>query len=71
VKGTVGKKALDEINAAQFSAKAVEPHSTQSGFLFFDVSGLSSPLAGARFYLSGVRDAKGGDLLYFEIYFEK
>jgi hypothetical protein len=71
VKGTVGKKALDEINAAQFSAKAVEPHSTQSGFLFFDVSGLSSPLAGARFYLTGIRDAKGGDLLYFEIYFDK
>ena len=71
VKGTVGKKALDEINAAQFSAKAVEPHSTQSGFLFFDVSGISSPLAGARFYLSGIRDAKGGDLLYFEIYFDK
>jgi hypothetical protein len=71
VKGAVGKKALDEIDAAQFTAKAVEPHSTQSGFLFFDVSGVSSPLAGARFYLTGVRDAKGGDLLYFEIPFEK
>ena len=71
VKGAVGKKALDEIDAAQFTAKAVEPHSTQSGFLFFDVSGISSPLAGARFYLTGLRDGKGGDLLYFEIPFEK
>jgi hypothetical protein len=71
VKGAVGKKALDEINAAQFTAKAVEPHSTQSGFLFFDVSGISSPLAGARFYLTGLRDGKGSDLLYFEIPFEK
>jgi len=71
VKGAVSKKALDEIDGAQFSAKAVEPHSTQSGFMFFDVSGISSPLAGGRFYMTGVRDAKGNDLLYFEIYFQK
>jgi hypothetical protein len=71
VKGAVGKKALDEMDAAQFTAKAVEPHSTQSGFVFFDVSGISSPLAGARFYLTGLRDAKGGELLYFEIPFQK
>jgi len=71
VKGAVGKKALDEIDGAQFSAKAVEPHSTQSGFMFFDVSGISSPLAGGRFYMTGLRDAKGNDLLYFEIYFQK
>jgi hypothetical protein len=71
VKGAVGKKALDEMNAAQFSAKAVEPHSTQSGFVFFDVAGITSPLEGARFYLTGLRDSKGGDLLYFEIHFPK
>ena len=71
VKGAVGKKALDEMDAAQFTAKAVEPHSTQAGFVFFDVSGISSPLAGARFYLTGLRDAKGTELLYFEIPFQK
>jgi hypothetical protein len=71
VKGAVGKKALDEIDAAQFTAKAVEPHSTQSGFVFFDVSGISSPLAGGRFYLTGLRNSKGTELLYFEIYFQK
>lgn len=70
-KGAIGKKALDEIDRAQFSAKAVEPHSTQSGFVFFDVSGISAPLAGGRFYMTGVRDAKGAELLYFEIPFEK
>jgi hypothetical protein len=70
VKGAVGKKALDEMDAAQFTAKAVEPHSTQSGFVFFDVSGISSPLEGGRFYLTGLRDAKGGELLYFEIHFQ-
>jgi hypothetical protein len=71
VKGTVGKEALDEINEAQFGAKAVEPHSTQSGFLFFDVSEISAPLAGANFYLTGVHDAKGNELMYFEIPLEK
>lgn len=71
VKGSVGKKALDEMDAAQFTAKAVEPHSTQAGFVFFDVSGISSPLEGARFYLTGLRNAKGSELLYFEIPFQK
>ena len=67
VKGTVGKQALEEIQSAQFGARAVEPHTTQAGFLFFDVSGVSTPLAGARFYLTGVRDSKGDELMYFEI----
>lgn len=71
VKGAISKQAMDEINAAQFSARAVEPHSTQSGFLFFDVSGISTPLAGANFYLTGVNDAGGGELMYFEIPLEK
>lgn len=71
VKGAVPKKVLDELQAAQFSAKAVEPHGTQSGFMFFDVSGISTPLAGARFYLTGLQDAKGNDLMYFEIPLEK
>lgn len=71
IKGAVSKEALEEINSAQFSAKAVEPHATQSGFLFFDVAGISTPLAGATFYLTGVRDEKGQELMYFEIPMEK
>jgi hypothetical protein len=71
VKGAVPKKVMDEIQAAQFSAKAVEPHGTQSGFMFFDVEGISTPLAGARFYLTGLQNAKGNDLMYFEIPLEK
>src|ERR1700730_18819328 len=35
VKGTISKKEMDEIESSQFAAKAVEPHGTQSGFLFF------------------------------------
>ena len=71
VKGGLSKQAIEEIDNAQFVAKAVEPHSTQSGFLFFDVSDISVPLAGAHFYLTGVRDAKGNELMYFEIPLEK
>ena len=59
------------IPAGEFEAKAVEPRSTQSGFVFFDVSGISTPLAGAHLYLTGLRDAKGNDLMYFEIPMEK
>ena len=71
VKGGVNKKTWNEIEQAQFGAKAVEPHSTVRGFLFFDIAGISNPLAGANFYLTGVQDAKGTELMYFEIPMEK
>lgn len=71
VKGGVNRKTWDEIEQAQFGAKAVEPHSTVRGFLFFDIADISNPLAGANFYLMGVRDARGNELMYFEIPMEK
>jgi hypothetical protein len=71
IKGGVSQKQLEEIERAQFGARAVEPHSTQAGFLFFDVSGISSPLSGASFYLTGVHDAKGNEIMYFEIPFDR
>jgi hypothetical protein len=71
VKGTIGKKEMEEIESSQFAAKAVEPHGTQSGFLFFDVSGISSPLPGANIDITGVADAKGEELMYFEIPVDK
>jgi hypothetical protein len=71
VKGTVSKSTQDELQNAQFAARAVEPHTTQAGFMFFDVSGISTPLAGAQFYLTGVRDGNGNELMYFEIPLEK
>ena len=67
VKGTISQKEMDEIESSQFAAKAVEPHGTQSGFLFFDVGGISSPLPGANIDITGVADAKGSELMYFEI----
>ncbi len=71
VKGLVTKKEMDEIESSQFAAKAVEPHTTQSGFLFFDVGGISSVLPGADIDITGVADAKGQELLYFEIAVDK
>jgi hypothetical protein len=71
VKGTLSRKEMDEVEASQFAAKAVEPHGTQSGFLFFDVGGVSNPLTGAEIDVTGVDDAKGTELMYFEIPMEK
>ncbi len=70
-KGTVSQKDMDEIESAQFAARAVEPHTTQSGFLFFDVGGISEPLADANLDVTGVADANGHELLFFEIPMQK
>lgn len=71
IKGGVKQQVHDEVEAAHFSAEAVEPHSTRAGFLFFDVQDVSTPLAGAHFYLTGVRNDQGNELMYFEIPLEK
>lgn len=70
-KGGINQKTRDEIETSQFAAKAVEPHTTQSGFLFFDVDGISSPLRGANIDITGIADARGTELLYFEIPVDK
>ena len=67
VKGGVNTKEWSEITNAQFKAKAVEPRSSQGGFLFFDVSDIQHPLAGAHLYLTGVRDSSGNMLMYFDV----
>jgi hypothetical protein len=71
VKGTISAKEKAEVESSQFVAKAVEPHNTQSGFFFFDVEGIPAPLAGAHIYVSGVNDAKGTELMYFELPLDK
>ncbi len=67
VKGAISQKERDEVETSQFAARAVEPHTTQSGFFFFDVEDVSSPVHGAHIYVTGVDDAKGTELMYFEI----
>ncbi len=71
VKGGITQKERDEIDSSQFAAKAVEPHTTQAGFLFFDVADLHSPLRGANIDITGVSDAKGNELMFFEIPMDK
>ncbi len=69
--GAKNKKAQEqyqELSKAAFIAEAVEPHTTKSGFLFFDIEGVKSPVAGgAHIYLTGIRDSTGNELMYFEI----
>lgn len=67
VKGTISPKERDEVESSQFAAKAVEPHTTQSGFFFFDIEDVSTRLSGAHIDVTGVNDAKGTELMYFEI----
>src|SRR6266850_1744727 len=67
----VKQEVQDEIERSQFIARAVEAHATQSGFVFFDVAGIRNPLAGANLYLTGIRNSKGDEMIYFEIPMEK
>jgi hypothetical protein len=64
------KEAVDELDVAQFLPVPVEPHSLRSGFLFFDVSGIDVPEAGAHIYLTGLKSG-GKELFYFDIPLEK
>ncbi len=66
-KNKKAQKEYEEIQNAKFEAQAVEPHTTKSGFVFFDVEGVKQPLEGSHVYLTGVRDAGGAELMYFEI----
>jgi len=61
----------DDFNTFEYSALAVEPHTTRAGFLFYIVEGLSHPLIGAKLYVRTIRNADGKELFYFEIPFSK
>ena len=68
--GAKNKKAQEqyqELTKAVFIAEAVEPHTTKSGFLFFDIQDIKSPVVGGHIYLTGIRDSTGNELMYFEI----
>jgi hypothetical protein len=67
----VPKDARQEIDAARFSAAAVEPHTTRAGFLFFDIENIPDPLVGAHVYITGVRDGNGQELMFFDIPLDK
>jgi hypothetical protein len=60
-----------DFSTFEYSALAVEPHTTRAGFLFYVIEGLSHPLQGAKLYVRAIRDADGNELFYFEIPFNK
>ena len=70
-KKPISEKAVEEIESSRFAARAVEPHTTQSGFLFFDVGGIDSPLRGSSMEITGIADARGNEFLYFELSLDK
>jgi hypothetical protein len=65
------KAIQEDFDTFEYKALVVDPHSTQAGFLFYDVSGLAHPLQGAHLYLRELRNADGKQLFYFEIPFDK
>lgn len=65
--GGLSREDRDEVERSRFQAEAVEPGNTQAGFVFFDVRDLDNPLEGATVYVTGLRDNRGNDLMYFEI----
>jgi len=62
--------AVEELDQAQFAPHPVDPHSIRSGFLFFDITGIDPPEAGAHLYISGLK-IDGKELFYFDIPMEK
>jgi hypothetical protein len=69
--GGLAKQDREELEHAMFFARAVEPHASQQGFLFFDVGDLENPTQGARLFVTGVNDAHGHELMYFEVPLQK
>jgi hypothetical protein len=65
------KEIEQDFNAFEYHSLVVEPHTTQTGFLFYDLSDLNHPLRGAALHLHDLRDADGKELFYFELPFDK
>jgi hypothetical protein len=65
------QKIKQDFNTFEYQSLVVNPHSTQAGFLFYDVSGIQDPLRGAHLYVSEIRNADGQDLFSFQVPFDK
>jgi hypothetical protein len=68
-KEPISKDIREEYESAQFLTVPVTPHSTHSGYLFFDMLE-DSPAPGAHLYISGIK-AGTKELFYFEIPMDK
>jgi hypothetical protein len=70
-KAGVSRDVKEEMDAARFQTRAVEPGETQFGFFFFDLSETHESMAGAHLYVTGVRDGGGNELMFFDIPLDK
>jgi hypothetical protein len=69
---TPNSKVEQDFSEFEYAALVVEPHTTRTGFLFYDIQGLgNTPLHGAKLTLRQLQNADGKDLFYFEIPFDK
>lgn len=62
----ISREAREEVETAMFINVPVSPHSTNGGFLFFDVNGIENPEAQAHLYITGIK-AGTQELFYFDI----
>jgi len=66
------QKIDDDMNDFGFPGTIVEPHTTLSGFLLYDVHDLQQPvLRGAQIYVKMVKDHDGNELFPFTIDLDK
>ena len=68
-KQPISSDTIEEYHTAQFQKMPVTPHSTNSGYLFFD-AWEEAPAPGAHLDLSGIR-AGTKELFYFDIPMDK
>jgi hypothetical protein len=64
-------KVAADFKMADFATLTVDPHSTQSGYLFFDVSDLQNELVGAKLLVRGINGPDNEPLFFFEAPFDK
>src|ERR1700691_2100092 len=68
---TKNKDVDEDFHTFEYSAVAVEEHTSRAAFLFYDVQDVANPLVGAKLNLRTLRNSEGKELFYFEIPFDK
>jgi hypothetical protein len=63
-------KVVADFKTADFATLTIDPHSTQSGYLFFDISGMQNELVGAKLLVRGITAEDGSQLFFFEAPFD-
>jgi len=67
-RGSRRPKDKKDLNALEFVAPVVMPHSEAHGFFYFPAGKDRIRIAGSKIYITGIRDARSGqELLYFEL----